>query len=167
MDFLTWIEETGLGTWIRESQSMLAFPGIIVFHAIGMGFLAGTNAAVDLRILGFAPDVPLSKMERFFPVMWFGLGVNTVSGVLLTIAYPIKAFTNPLFYVKLGCISAGLVLTMWIRRRIVRDPALDFGRILTKGRVLAAVSLVLWAGAITSGRFLAYTCRYLMTDITC
>lgn len=166
MNYLTWIEESGLGTWVRESPSLLAFPGIIVFHAIGMAFLAGTNAAVDLRILGFAPGIPLSKMEKFFPVMWFGLAVNAVSGVLLTVAYPIKAFTNPIFYLKLACIAAGLVLTVWIRRTVVRHPAADT-RVLASGKFLAVISLAVWAAAITSGRFLAYTCRLLMTGIPC
>ena len=167
MTFLTWLEESGLGTWVRESPSSQAFPGIIVLHAIGMAFLAGTNAAVNLRILGFAPAVPLSQMEKFFPVMWFGLAVNAVSGILLTLAYPVKAFTNPVFYLKLVCIAAGLTLTVWIRRRVIGNPASDFGRVFTQGRVLAAVSLALWAAAITSGRFLAYTCRLLLTDLPC
>jgi hypothetical protein len=167
VDFLAWIETSALGIWVRESPSILAFPGILVLHAIGMAFLAGTNAALDLRILGFAPGVPLMQLEKFFPVMWFGLAVNTVSGVLLAAAYPIKAFTNPIFYLKLICIAIGLVLTVWIRKWVVRDPAANTGSVFAKGRLLAAVSLAVWAGAIFSGRFLAYTCRWLMLDIPC
>ena len=40
--------------------------------------------------------------------MWAGFWVNAVSGVLLLIAYPTKALTNPLFYVKLVLIAIGL-----------------------------------------------------------
>ena len=83
-------------SWVRESPSLLAFPTVLIFHTVGMGFLAGANIAVDLRILGFAPRVPLSLMERFFPVMSLGFFVNAFSGVLLLIAYPTKALTNPL-----------------------------------------------------------------------
>ena len=167
VDFLTSIEESGLGTWVRESPSLLAFPGIIVAHAIGMGFLAGLNGAVGLRILGFAPTVPLSQLDKFYPVMWFGLVVNAISGVLLLAAYPVKAFTNPVFYLKLLCIAVGLVLTVWIRQMVVRNSAADSGRVFARGRMLAAVSILLWVGAIVSGRFLAYTCRFLMTGIPC
>ena len=167
MDFLIWLEDSGVGTWVRESPSSQAFPGIIVFHAIGMAFLAGTNVIINLRILGFAPGIPLSKMEKFFPVMWFGLVVNAASGILLTLGYPLKAFTNPVFYFKLCCIVAGVALTLWIRRQIIRNPAANFLPILLQGKVLAVVSLAVWAAAITSGRFLAYTCRQLLQGLPC
>lgn len=167
MEFLAWVESTAFSTWIRESPSMFAFPGFLVLHAIGMGFLAGTNAALDLRILGFASGIPVSLMEKFFPVMWFGFVVNAVSGVLLLIAYPTKALTNPVFYLKLGCIAAGLALAFRLRRTVIRNPASESAAVSLNGRLCAVFSLGLWAIAITAGRFLAYTCTYLMADSTC
>ena len=167
MEFLGWVEQARLSTWLRESPSVLAFPSILVLHAIGMGLLAGTNAVVSLRVLGFAPGVPLSRLQAFFPVMWFGLAINTVSGILLAMAYPVKAFTNPIFYLKLGCITAGLVLTAWLRRRVILAPGLDSGPLSRQAQAWAVISLLLWAAAITSGRFLAYTCRYLLLDVPC
>ena len=107
--FFIWLEATSLSTWIRESTSVFAFPTILSMHTIGMGFVAGLNAAVALRILGFAPSVPLLEMRRFFPVMWAGFWINAVSGVLLLIGYPTKAFTNPVFYVKMSFIAAALI----------------------------------------------------------
>lgn len=167
MGFLESVETSGLGTWVRESPSVLAFPGIIVLHALGMAFLAGMNAAIDLRILGFARDVPLSRFDRFFGVMWFGLVVNTISGLLLLAAYPIKAFTNPIFYLKLGCIAVGLGITVWIRKAVIRNPEMNLRPVFGTGRFLAVASLAMWASAIASGRFLAYTCRWLMAGIPC
>ena len=128
-----------------------------------MGFLAGSNAAVDLRILGFAPRVPLSAMVKFYPVMWFGFVINAISGVLLLIGYPTKALTNPVFYVKLACIAVGMVLMVWLRRNVVRNE----GSPSTRGRAIAAFSLFCWAGAIVAGRLLAYTCKMLMADFPC
>jgi len=165
--YTAWIESTALSIWLRESISLLAFPTVLIIHAIGMGFLAGTNAVVDLRILGIARKVPLSLLERFFPVMWFGLIINAISGVLLFIAYPTKAATNPLFYVKLGCIAAGVLMTLRIRKAVLRTPSFDLGMSSTNAKLQAAISLVLWAGAITSGRLLAYTCKYLIAGTRC
>ena len=128
-----------------------------------MGLLAGANAAMDLRILGFAPLVPLSAMVKFYPVMWIGFVINAISGVLLFIGYPTKALTNPVFYLKLACIAAGMVLMSWLRRNVVAPG--DPSRI--NGRMIAVLSLLVWAGAVVSGRLLAYTCRYLLADITC
>jgi hypothetical protein len=159
--FLAWLESTALSVWIVESPSLLAFPGILTLHAIGMGFAVGINAALDLRILGVAPTVPIGEMRRFVPVLWFGFWLNAVSGVLLLIAYPTKALTNPVFYLKLVLIAVGMVLFVRIGRRVFRDGAdqLDTIEPDTSRRLrrLAVVSLVCWAAAIFAGRFLAYT----------
>jgi hypothetical protein len=147
---------------VREAPTMFAFPFILILHAWGMGIIAGGNAAIGLRILGFAPRVPLSAMAKFYPVMWFGFVINAVSGFLLLMGYPTKALTNPVFYLKLACIAAGMVLMSWLRRRIVpQEPASG------NSKALAALSLIVWAGAIVSGRLLAYTCKYLLGDIRC
>ena len=72
--FLVWLESTALSQWIVGSPSMFAFPGILALHAIGMGFAVGISAALDLRILGVAPGVPLAEMRRFMPVLWAASG---------------------------------------------------------------------------------------------
>ena len=163
ISFATWLEESGLGVWVRESPSLLAFPFILVVHAWGMGFLAGGNAAVNLRILGFAPKVPLAAMDKFYPVMWFGFLINAISGVLLLAGYPTKALTNPVFYLKLGCIAVGTILMVWLRRRVVRNEESISARV----KIIAVLSLLMWIVAIVSGRLLAYTCRMLMKDSPC
>jgi len=141
---------------------MFAFPFILILHAWGMGIIAGGNAAIDLRILGFAPRVPLSAMAKFYPVMWFGFAINAISGFLLLMGYPTKALTNPVFYLKLLCIAVGMVLMSRLRRRVVPEDSQP-----PNAKVLAALSLIVWAGAIVSGRLLAYTCKYLLGDLSC
>jgi hypothetical protein len=161
ISFTLWLETTTLSVWVREAPTMFAFPFILVVHAWGMGLLAGSNAALDLRILGFAPRVPLSAMQKFYPVMWFGFVINAISGILLLVGYPTKALTNPVFYLKLACIAAGMVLMKRLRDRVVRSDK------PSQGRTMAALSLLVWAVAIVSGRLLAYTCTYLLGDIRC
>lgn len=162
MAFTAWIETTALSTWMRESPSLLAFPFVLIVHAWGMGFLAGANAAVDLRILGFAPRVPLNAMAKFYPVMWFGFVINLISGVLLLIAYPTKALTNLDFYLKLTCIAVGMILMGWLRSHVVTKQPSE-----TTGKLAAAFSLLMWATTVVSGRLLAYTCTWLMAGTRC
>jgi hypothetical protein len=157
------LEASGLSVWVREEPSMFAFPFILIVHAWGMGLLAGANAAVDLRVLGFAPRVPLGAMRKFYPVMWFGFVINTISGFLLLMGYPTKALTNPVFYLKIGCIAAGMVLMLQLRKRAVLPGQTAPGQ----ATMLAALSLLVWAVAILSGRLLAYTCKFLMWDSPC
>jgi hypothetical protein len=155
-----WIENTPLSLWIR-GESMLGFPTILSAHTLGMGFLAGTSVGIDLRLLGFANRVPLSALEKFYPVMWLALAVNFASGTLLLIGYPYKAFTNPVFYVKLVLIAVGVCLVVRIRRDVLQNPAPDSVAALPRTRRLALISVGCWAGAILAGRLLAYTYTWL------
>ncbi len=163
--FFAAVETGALSTWIREANTLWAFPFVLILHTVGLAFLVGVNVAVGARTLGVAAGVPLSSLSRFFPVMWLGFWVNAVSGVLLLIAYPTKALTNPLFYAKLVLIGAALALTVPVRRQMRRDsgndpvssPSIVPGRL----KVLAVLSLACWAASITAGRFLAYTYTYL------
>ena len=161
--FFIWLETSALSIWVRESPSLFAFPTILSFHTLGMGIVAGLSAAIDLRILGFAPRVPLTRTKRYYPWLWFGFWLNAASGVVLLVGYPTKALTNPVFYGKLACVALGAVVQMLIRRRVLFDGAGDAEAVPVRGRILAAASLVLWAAAITSGRFLAYTYHKLTT----
>ena len=135
--FLAWIETSELSEWVRGSDCICAFPTIIVFHTLGMGFLAGGSAAIDLRILGFASGISLKAIGRFMPVLWLAFAVNATSGTLLLIAYPTKALTNPVFYVKV-CL---IILAVWLVHRVsvvvLRAPDVDSGPLNARAKLLS------------------------------
>src|SRR5712692_8707766 len=124
-NFLKWLEATDFSVWLREATTVWAFPFVISCHTVGMGLVAGISAAIDLRILGCAPRVPLMETRRFLPVMWFGFWLNAVSGVGLLIAYPTKAVTNPVFYLKLTFIAMAIVFFRLIEKRVFKNTDLD------------------------------------------
>ena len=163
--FFVWLEATSLSTWLRESPSLWAFPFVLILHTVGLAFFVGTNVAWDVRVLGFSLGIPLEALRRYFLVMWAGFWINAFSGVLLLIAYPTKALTNPLFYAKLALIAFGVVLAFRIRREVngLAAPA----DAPPMARMLAAVSLVCWIAVIFAGRLLAYTCTRLTVDFPC
>ena len=149
--WLLWVETTAFSIWIRESPSLFAFPGILAAHTIGLALIAGLNAALDLRLLGVAPRIPPRTFEKFLPMMWTGLWVNIVSGIVLLIGYPTKALTNPVFGLKLAFIAAALVILRRVRHELAASvPSYEL-------RGLAVASLVCWSGAVVAGRLLAYT----------
>ena len=153
--FFVWLESTALSRWLVESTSVFAFPLVLALHTIGLALLVGLNAALDFRILGVAPQVPVAAFRRFLPIMWAGFWLNAVSGVLLLVAYPTKALTNPVFYLKLGLIAVATAILLAVRRRLLSEPVPSSRPGPVK--LLAAASLVCWAGAIIAGRLLAYT----------
>ena len=146
---------------------MFAFPAILSAHAIGMGLAVGVNVAIAARLLGFAPRVPPRELSRFAPVMWIGVGMNTASGLLLLLGYPTKALTNPVFYMKLSLIAVGMWLYVLMTRHLTEavdtaEPA-DL-KVRATYRFLGVASLACWAGAVTTGRLLAYTAHRILAS---
>jgi hypothetical protein len=156
MNFLHMIEETGFSTWVRESPSIWAFPVILLIHTLGMGFIVGVSAGIDLRILGMAPALRLAPMEKFLPILWFGFWTNAITGTMLLMADASMKLTNPDFYVKMAFIALSLINLSMIRKYVFRDPLIETGKFSSKARFLAWSSLFCWLVVITSGRLLAY-----------
>jgi hypothetical protein len=163
--FFAWIESSALSEWVRGSDCICAFPTIVTLHNIGMAFLAGGSVAIDLRLFGLAPRMPLKPMGRFVPLLWLAFAVNAATGILLLIAYPTKALTNPLFYVKLCLIALAVWLVYRISTDILPASEVDQKSIAARAKVLAMASLGTWAALIAAGRFLAYTHKWEMLGV--
>jgi len=156
MDFLRTIEESGFSRWVVGSSSVLAYPSILLLHTIGMGVVVGINAGIDLRILGVAPALPLSPLEKFLPLFWAGFWINTVTGVILFAADATTKFRNPDFWLKMVFVAGGLVILRMICTRVFRDPFVDKKPFSSDVKALAFASIICWLGAITTGRLLGY-----------
>jgi len=150
------IQESGFCQWVRESDSIFSYSGILLLHTIGMGFVVGISACMDLRILGFAPAIKLAGIERFSPVLWAGFWVNTVTGVILVAIHATSKLVNPDFYIKMVFIALAIIALQMLKTHVFRDPLIDKISPSPKAKMLAVLSLIFWIGAITSGRLLAY-----------
>jgi hypothetical protein len=117
--------------------------------------LVGGSAVLDLRLLGFAPAIPLPPLERLFPAMWVGFWVNALSGAALFAGDATGKGTTRLFMAKLAIVAAGVLVLIALRRTVYGRRA-DVAAVTTTSRSLAAVSLVLWFLAIVTGRYMAY-----------
>ncbi len=154
MDVLRAIEDSGFGIWVRESGSLWSYPTIVFLHAVGLTFVAGVNAAIDLRLLGFAPSLPVASMRGLFPVMWIGFWINALSGTALLIADATTMMVSWVFWVKIAAIVLAVVTLTRIRSVLSLDPGAPDVSLRLKR--LAAASLFLWFVAVTAGRLTAY-----------
>ena len=85
-DLLAQMEASGLGTWVRESPSIWAYPTILTLHSIGLGIVVGASMIIDLRLIGRARALEMADLSALFPVIWWAFAVNALTGVLLFIA---------------------------------------------------------------------------------
>lgn len=154
MEMLAALEATAFSTWLRESPSIWAYPLILTLHTAGLAVLVGPSWALDLRLLGFAPAIPLRALERAFPIMWVGFWINGISGLLLFAADATTKGATPLFVTKLGLIAIAVVNIVAIRRVVYRPGAEPSTGPTAK--TLAVASILLWIAAIGTGRWMAY-----------
>ena len=158
MRFFDGLEHSALSMWIKESMSLWPYDILCLSaHAVGMALLVGFSSAIALRLVGFAPSIPMAPMRKFVPVIYAGFWINALSGTGLFITYPVKAVTNPIFYVKMLGVVAAIGCVRRIRHETfgtpdrTGDPAS-----LARARRPAEALLFIWPVTITAGRLLAY-----------
>jgi len=131
-----------------------------------MGFVVGINIAIGLRLVGVARAIPLQPLRKFYPLHWACVGIIIISGIALLTAYPAKALTNPVFYLKLTALTVALLISRhfqnWMASTSARNelPGEPNAQIVR----LAYLTLLLWVITITAGRFLAYTHSVLLAS---
>ena len=156
MSLLTSLEQSAFCAWVRESGSLFAYPGILFLHTLGLAMLVGPNAAIDLRILGVGPELSLGPMRSLLRLMWTGFWINAITGSILLVSDVSTKLANPAFAVKMVLIALAMIDVFLIKRFVLSTAAPEPQRVRSPVKVLAIVSLVLWTGAITAGRLMAY-----------
>jgi hypothetical protein len=147
------IEQSGVAIWIRESGVLYGYPLILFLHTLGLSTLVGLSSAINLRLLGFAPGIPLASLDRLFSLMWAGLALTATTGVLLFMADATRHASNPAFLVKLLFVLLAVTALALIWTRVVRGQR--------SGRILAIASLACWFGALSAGRLMAYIAEFI------
>lgn len=155
MELLTWLETTGIAIWVREGESIWAFPMVLTLHTFGLTLLVGTAVIVNLRLLGVAQPLPLASLRPLFAVMWTGFWLNAVTGTLLFVADATERGSSTFFLAKLLFVALGVATMVLIKRSLFDAPA-NPAAARPPAKVLAIVSLVTWAAATMTGRLLAY-----------
>jgi uncharacterized protein YacL len=88
--------------------------------------------------------------------MWIGLIVNLVSGICLFVANATHFGTMLDFYLKLILVGLALAIAVRMRGLVFTAPNVSSRQIPQQAKILAAISLALWTGAIVAGRLMAY-----------
>jgi hypothetical protein len=153
---LEWIESTDLSTAIREGA--LLYPIIGGVHLLAIALFGGMLVATDLRLLGWA--MPRRRASDVVQQLraWKRAGFVLVvaSGLLLGWCEPLKLYRSPSFWIKMALLVLVGVHALIFRNDVYRNAAgLDAGT-APRAKLAAALSLILWAGLIVSGRLIAF-----------
>ena len=147
-DILMTIEDSALGTYVRESS--WGFAIALSCHAIGMALSLGVMMIINFRILGFLKQIPVMAHADLFGTAWLGFIVNFISGVALYTSHPTKYSYEWIFGLKLLLLALGgwfMKLTM---------DALRANSPEDKVKLLSGITISCWVGAVITGRLMAY-----------
>jgi len=156
-DILTWVQNTGWATGIKESR--LLFPIIEGSHIMALSFSVGMIMILDMRLLriSFRSETVSSIMEQLMPFTLAGFAVEMLTGVLLFLTQAVKAYGNTFFRIKMILLLLAGINAVYYQVKYYPKMA-EWDRTATPFgvRVIAVMSLALWAGVIACGRTMAY-----------
>ena len=138
-----WVKVLGTTGWLYSSVS--------VIHYFTLFFFIGTIVLVDLRILGLAGRGQTISLlaDQLLPWTWIGFTLAMISGFLLFTTDAGDYAPDHVFQAKMLVILLALVFTVMVhrgQRKWNQLPAIPLGV-----KVIAALSLLLWLGAILAG----------------
>jgi len=158
--FAEWIAHTGLNHTFQESASWL-IPTSQSIHIISVGVLFTSALLINIRLLGAAnTGRTVSQLTRtLVPWMWGALGALLLTGVIQTIAEPVRQFVTPMFWAKMIMIVIVVAMTAIFTGKVrANASAWDATTPRPPGaRQFAIVSTLLWVAVIVCGRSIGYT----------
>ena len=156
--FCEWLAATENSTALRESLFM--YPLVESSHVMFLLLFVGLTVMLDLRLLGVAlRHLPVSDMvDRILPWVRWGFAVMVFTGVLLFYAIPVRTYQSVWFRAKMImlCLAA---LNIWYFHYRVYPTRASWDadpRPPWTVRRAGLASLILWAGIVVAGRFIAY-----------
>ena len=156
-DLFEWLESTSLAEYIRHSH--LLYPVIEIIHIIGFVFLAGSAFLFDFRLLGISGRIPVTDLARhLLPWSRRSLLLVLPSGILLFMTQATSLAYNKIFWTKLILITLAFINAGYFHRYTFRSVETwnHLQPTTPQAKAAGIISIVLWTGVITCGRFLAY-----------
>lgn len=126
-------------------------------HFIGLVLIVGTIGAFNLRILGFAKQLPIAPLHRFTPWALAGLGINVTTGMLVFIGMPVYYTFDAALWLK---ISALMLLGLNAAALYLTDAFSEVEHVgagedaAMSAKFVAASSMCLWFVVIMMGRYI-------------
>ncbi|MGM0631940.1 MAG: DUF6644 family protein [Pseudomonadota bacterium] len=146
--------------WVQTLAATIWFPAMNSLHVLSICVMLGMLLMADLRLLGIAlSESPVSNVLRsLLPWTMAAFLVAVMTGVALFLTRAATHVTNPAFQWKMALLVLAGFNVMIFHMRLY--PLLTGVTVSERAplaiRASAVVSLVLWSGAMLSGRWIGH-----------
>ena len=137
--------------WTALATHPWAYPALEAAHVFGIALLVGNLVALELRVWGLAPALPVAPLARLcVGVSLAGFAVVATTGLTMFSTQPGDLLANRAFTVKMGLVMlAGINAAVFHGRGSLQ-------RLDGWARLQTVLSLGLWIAVIICGRWIAY-----------
>ena len=156
LDFLAWMADTPVATWVISSPYI--WPTLECIHFASLCVLVGSLLIIDLRLIGFYRERCAPMVQFLIRLSLMAFAVNLATGLLFLSGNTFKYINDNLaFEIKLVLIMlAGLNALIYKMRlsHLVDSEEVTLGSVS-----VGYLSLLLWTGVIICGRMITFYAR--------
>jgi hypothetical protein len=157
-NFCAWLEQTPLSQTIQTTAWIV--PTVQTVHILAIAAVVSSVLMIDLRLIGMlGRDQPLARVSgRFRPVIWWALPILLATGAIMITGEPARSLMSPVFQLKMALLATAIIVTLCYQVPLGKDASFwdDASGRRGVARILAVLSLLLWAGIVFAGRWIAF-----------
>jgi len=128
-----------------------AYPTLEVVHIVGIALLLGNLVALEMRVFGRAPMLPVHSLARLsLTIALSGFALAAASGSLMFATQPSELLANRAFLVKMGLLVVAGCNAIWFHARN------SLGKLDSMARIQMLSSTAIWLAVVFCGRWIAY-----------
>jgi len=153
-NFCNWLSNTPVS--LKIQTVLWIIPAVQTIHILCISIVISTMAMLDLRLLGLTGRTqPISRaVGRWVPWVFWTLPIMLLTGIVLIIGEPTRELMNPYFRAKMVMVLVVFLITLLVYMR--NKDAAYWDKRAIAAKFAGLVSLLLWVGIITAGRWIAY-----------
>jgi hypothetical protein len=160
--FADWMASTALSQQFQNHLWIV--PTSQAIHIVCICVVFTSALMINMRLLGVGVSGrSISQLTgNLVPWMWGGLAVLLFTGIVQTIAEPVRQFVTPVFWAKMVMIIVVAAMTALFAGKVRANAARWYasGTRPAGARAFAIASSILWIAIIACGRFIAYTSAF-------
>jgi hypothetical protein len=156
--FADWLEETPLSVTLQTHSWVI--PTSQSIHILAVSIVFASACMLNWRFWGARRSARSTlQLSSLMQRMWWGLAVLLFTGLVQTIAEPVRQFVTVAFWAKMVMIIIVVAVTAQYMKTVRRRAAEwdDDSSRPPGARAFAVASTLLWLAIITCGRFIGYT----------